>query len=178
MNMARYDLETEKRKLEEKFRHCRHKESQVSKESNPNTVKTKDAVNRKVDWVGKLKPKVPGWIIEEGSEKVVRVAPWVIKEQKKNLYCSLVGFSENQNSWTSADSTLAQAMLGKMPVNVLLLEDHVVWIQHRSEKEVHEVLKSAEGNSSPLPVLERWMDWLGSPPNPSWVRIKGLPLWA
>lgn len=178
MNMARYDLETEKRELEEKFRHCRHKESQVSKESNPNTVKTKDAVNRKVDWVGKLKPKVPGWIIEEGSEKVVRVAPWVIKEQKKNLYCSLVGFSENQNSWTSADSTLAQAMLGKMPVNVLLLEDHVVWIQLRSEKEVHEVLKSAEGNSSPLPVLERWMDWLGSPPNPSWVRIKGLPLWA
>lgn len=71
LNMARYDLETEKRELGEKFRCCRHKESQVSKESNPNTVKTKDAVNRKVDWVGKLKPKVAGWITEEGSEKVV-----------------------------------------------------------------------------------------------------------
>lgn len=91
----------------------------------------------------------------------------MIKEQKKNLYCSMVGFFENQNSWTSADSTIAQAMLGKMPVNVLLLEDHGVRIQLRSEKEVDEVLKSAEGISSPLPVLERWMDCLGSPPNPS-----------
>lgn len=38
-----------------------------------------------------------GWIVEEGTGKGVRVAPWVIKEQKKSLYSSLVGFLKSKS---------------------------------------------------------------------------------
>lgn len=34
---------------------------------------------------------IAGWIVEEGSMKGVRVAPWVVAEEIKPLYCSLVG---------------------------------------------------------------------------------------
>lgn len=34
------------------------------------------------------------WIINDGIEKRVHVAPWVVKDQKKTLFSSLVGFLE------------------------------------------------------------------------------------
>lgn len=48
-------------------------------------------------WADLFKPKAAGWIIDEGSEKGVRVAPWVIEEQKKALRCSLVGFLKTKS---------------------------------------------------------------------------------
>lgn len=33
-----------------------------------------------------------GWIVNAGEEKGVHVTPWVVAEETKNLYCSLVGF--------------------------------------------------------------------------------------
>ena len=38
-----------------------------------------------------------GWLVEEGEGKGVRVAPWVVKEQKKSLYNSLVGFLKSKS---------------------------------------------------------------------------------
>lgn len=40
----------------------------------------------------KMKPA--GWIVDDGKEKAVKVASWVVKEQKKSLFYSLVGFSK------------------------------------------------------------------------------------
>ena len=37
------------------------------------------------------KPRSTGWIVD-GKERGVRVASWVVKEQKKSLNCSPVGF--------------------------------------------------------------------------------------
>lgn len=36
----------------------------------------------------------------------------------------------------------------------------------------------SKGTASPSAVLERWMEFLGSPPCPVWVRFKGVPLQA
>lgn len=38
----------------------------------------------------RLHSKAAGWIVEERARRGVRVAAWVIKEQKTYLYCSLV----------------------------------------------------------------------------------------
>lgn len=51
-------------------------------------------------------------------------------------------------------------------------------MQFQSEEEVEEVLMVAKDQdiNSPFTVLERWMEHLGPPPCPSWVRVKGIPL--
>lgn len=36
---------------------------------------------------------VAGWVVEEGYKKGVRVAPWVLKNEKEVLLCSLVGLT-------------------------------------------------------------------------------------
>eukprot|EP00268_Persea_americana_P062626 TRINITY_DN80456_c0_g1_i1.p2 TRINITY_DN80456_c0_g1~~TRINITY_DN80456_c0_g1_i1.p2 ORF type:complete len:156 (-),score=29.04 TRINITY_DN80456_c0_g1_i1:37-504(-) len=48
-------------------------------------------------------------------------------------------------------------------------------MQFLTEKEVEEVL---EGGPSPFIALERWMECLGQPPRPCWIKIKGVPLHA
>ena len=65
---------------------------------------------------GKLHLGAAGWIVEEAIGKGVRVAPWVVKEQKKSLYNSLVGF------WPRAGRNLVT----EMPINIQKLEEEVV----------------------------------------------------
>lgn len=38
------------------------------------------------------KSRPAGWIVNDGKEKGVRVASWVAQDQKKALFCSIVGF--------------------------------------------------------------------------------------
>lgn len=121
-----------------------------------------------------------GWIVEEGTGKGVRVAPWVIKEQKKSLYSSLVGFLKSKSDGLKEVESWLECCWGKLPHNIQLLDNQVVWMQFPSLKEVEEVLfiAASRGFPSPFSVLERWMEVSGSPPNPSWVKVKGLPLQA
>lgn len=51
--------------------------------------------------------------MEEGTRRVVRVAPWVIKEQKNSLYSSLVGFLKSKNRWLAAGRKMVGKLLGK-----------------------------------------------------------------
>lgn len=55
-----------------------------------------------------------------------------------------------------------------------------MWMQFLTEKEVEEVLRNATRTEDPSPfiVLERWMEYLGHPPRPCWIKVKGMPLHA
>lgn len=44
-------------------------------------------------------------------------------------------------------------------------------------EEVLELVK-AKRTVSPFSLLERWMEWLGSPLRCSWIKVKGMPLQA
>lgn len=47
---------------------------------------------------GTAKNRVAGWIVYDGREKGMRVAPWVVKEQKKSLFNSLIGFLKDEDN--------------------------------------------------------------------------------
>lgn len=108
------------------------------------------------------------WIVEEGTRKGVRGAPWVIKEQKTSLYHSLVGFLKSKSGNIKQTEKWLDRCAGISPCNTQMLDDQVLWMQFSSRKEVKEVLPVAAspgGSPSPFSVLERWMEVLGSPPN-------------
>lgn len=91
--------------------------------------------------------------------------------------------SEVQIKGTGAGGTKAGEMVGedrRRPANIQMSDDQVVWLQFLMEKEVEEALEIAvsKGTASPSAVLERWMEFLGSPPCLVWVRFKGVPLQA
>lgn len=53
-------------------------------------------------------------------------------------------------------------------------------MQILTEKEVDEVLECASRQEGPSPfiALERWMECLGHPPRPCWIKIRGMHLHA
>lgn len=104
----------------------------------------------------------------------------MVKEQKKGLYCSLVGFLKSKLKGLVQVELRLERWWGRRPANIQMSDDQVVWLQFLMEKEVDEVLEIAvsKGTSSPSAVLERWMEILGSSPCPVWVRFKGVPLQA
>lgn len=112
--------------------------------------------------------RAAGYIVEEGTGRGVRVAPWVIKEQKKSLYSSLVGFLKSKSDGLKQVESWLESCWGKMPHNMQMLDDQVVWMQVSSPGEVEEILLLAATGDFPSPfsVLQRWMEVLGSPPNP------------
>lgn len=64
-----------------------------------------------------------------------------------------------------------------MPNKVRMLDDQVVWMKFMAEEDVEEVLENAackEGQSL-FYYLERWMECMGSPPRPCWIKVKGVP---
>lgn len=80
------------------------------------------------------------WIVEEGSEKGVRVAPWVVAAEIKPLYCSLVG------GWRGPGAVCTRQ-----------LGEHVVLMQISSEEEATQMLRLAlqKLTGSPFRVVER-----------------------
>lgn len=69
-----------------------------------------------------------------------RVASWVVKEKKKILFCSLVGFSASKSRGLRQAGQWLDHVWGKMQ----MLDELVVWIQFQSEAEVEEVLMAAK----------------------------------
>lgn len=61
----------------------------------------------------------------------------------------------------------------------MLLDDMVVLFPP-SKEDISEALEKATATSftSPFSALEKWMEFLGPPPHPSWVRVKGILLHA
>lgn len=65
-----------------------------------------------------------------------------------------------------------------MPVSFKLIDRDVVFMQHVFEKEVLEVLQCINGLATPFLVVDRWMEVIGFPPCPSWIKFSGVPLHA
>lgn len=65
-----------------------------------------------------------------------------------------------------------------MPVRIKLIDRDVVLMQFLSEKEVLEVLQCINGPVTPFLAVDRWMEVIGCPPHPSWVKFLGVPLHA
>lgn len=76
---------------------------------------------------------VAGWIVDDGK------VPWVIRKQKKTLFCSLISFLKSKSRVVQAEAWL-ESSGGRMPVKIQVLDDQVVWMEFLSEKEVDEVL--------------------------------------
>ena len=121
-----------------------------------------------------------GSLVEENTGNSVRVAPWVVKEQKKSLYKSLVGFLKSESVGLEQIEQWLLTSCGQMPLNIQKLDKQVIWLQFSSSGEVEEVLFeiASRGCSSPFSLIKRWMEVLGSPPIPTWVKVKGMPLQA
>ena len=116
--------------------------------------------------------------MEEDTGKGVRVAQWVVKEQKRSLFNSLVGFLKASSVSIEQIESWIYNCCGQLPLKLQKLEEQVVWLQLSSTSEVDDFLCiiTAMGGSSPFSMIERWMEVLGSPPKPIWVKVKGVPL--
>lgn len=109
--------------------------------------------------------RAEGYIVEEGTGRVIRVAPWVIKEQKKSLYSGLVGFLKSKSDGLKHVESWLEMCWGKMPHNMQMLDNQVVWMQVSSPGEVEEILFS-----QPLetlhPISQCWRDgWKSCDPH-------------
>lgn len=71
---------------------------------------------------------------------------------------------------------------GKMPAMTKLIDADTIIMEFLSDEEVEEVIRCVEAPSSslssPFLVVDRWMEVIGSPPKPCWVRFSGVPLHA
>lgn len=67
-----------------------------------------------------------GCIVEKGIEGGVRVALWVVKERKKALYNTLVGFLNSNAEGLEDVATWLETWWGKMAQNIQMLDAQVV----------------------------------------------------
>lgn len=87
----------------------------------------------------------------------------------------MVGFLKpNLGGETRVEAWLQDAW-GKMLIKTKLINADTILMQLLSDKEIHEVLNCAKHSSSPFPAVERWMEVIGAPPRPCWVRFYGSP---
>lgn len=84
--------------------------------------------------------RAAGWSVEEGMGRGVRVAPWVIKEQKRSLSNSLVCFSKSKSDGLKEVESWLESRWGKALQNLQMLDDQVIWMQFAPPGEVDEVL--------------------------------------
>lgn len=63
----------------------------------------------------------------------------------------------------------------KLTTSIKMLDLYTVQIQLSSNK-MDKMLAFIEDSSSPFAMLERWMEVVGFPPRPQFVKIFGVPL--
>lgn len=82
-------------------------------------------------WFSTLKPVFTrsgllnreGWITSDGPQQAVRVAPWVIEEEKKVLQYSLVWFLKIGLERTKAIESWLDSCWGEMAIRVKMLDE-------------------------------------------------------
>lgn len=77
---------------------------------------------------------VAGWIVDDGKVR------WVIRKQRKTLFCSLISFLKSKSRVVVQAEVWLESSGGRMPVKIQVLDDQVVWMEFLSEKEADEVL--------------------------------------
>lgn len=112
--------------------------------------------------------------MEEGGEKGVRVASWLIKQQKPHLFCSLVGFLKSKAEGLRQTELWIEKRWGKMPDKVQMLGQQAVWIKLLSENDLEEFLNKAAIERDSSPFCTREMDGVyGVSPYPSGAKNSG-----
>lgn len=120
-----------------------------------------------------------GWIIKSGQQQAVMVPPWVVEEEEKVLHLCLVGFLKSSLGGIREVESWLTNTWGRKPIDIKLLETDTVLLQVSSNEEVEEVICCAKDSpSSPFIVIDRWMEVIGSPPPPRWIKFCGVPLHA
>lgn len=110
---------------------------------------------------------------------MLRVAPWVMEEEKLALHFSLVGFLKFASITVSHIVSWLGRSWGKSAVGVKKMEADIVLLQFQSTEEAEEVLLCAKDNpSSPFLAIDRCMEVLEAPSHPQWVRMLGVPMHA
>lgn len=117
------------------------------------------------------------WAIK-GEISGVCVASWVVEEGKKDMHCSLIGFLKSSKDGLRRKDQWLNQECGILPVQLNLLDEWTVWMVFTSEEEVKVTHSRTAANpcQSPSSAIEKWMEVLGHPPRPCWVRIRGVPL--
>lgn len=110
-------------------------------------------LNHETNHSQSIKTDFAGWIIANGTEKGIRVAPWVVQEQKKNLFFSLIGFLKSCSDGLQKAEKWLDRCWGKKPVQIHLLDPCVVRMQFLSEQEVEDVLHCASSSDAPTVSL-------------------------
>lgn len=86
---------------------------------------------------GISKKSVAGWLVEEGEEKGVSVAPWVVVEEK-HLVCSIVGSLVGGGEGLHKIEGWVEKNWGKKPICIKRLKERSMLIQLCSAKEVNQ----------------------------------------
>lgn len=98
---------------------------------------------------------------------MVRVAPWVMEEKKRDLSFSLVGFLKSAGIAVNDVKLWLGRSWGKLAVEVKKMEADTVLLQFHSTEDVEEVLLCSKNNpSSPFLAIDRWMEVIRAPPHP------------
>lgn len=101
----------------------------------------------------------------------------MVEERKRSLKVYLVGFLKPAYSGTREVESWLDRFWGKTVVGVKSMEVDTRLIELASDKEVAKVPACAKDfSSSPFLVLEIWMEVIGSPTHPQWVKFSGVPL--
>lgn len=66
---------------------------------------------------------VADWIVDVGK------VPWVIRKQKKTLFCSLISFLKSKSRGVVQAEAWLESSGGRMPVKIQVLDDQVVWME-------------------------------------------------
>lgn len=84
----------------------------------------------------------------------MRVAPWVIAEEKKKLFCSIVGFLKGSGeSFTKLEDWLDE-IWGRRPVCIRRLKERTMLIQLSSAEEADQALQIVRGRIFGSPFID------------------------
>ena len=113
----------------------------------------------------RLHSKAAGWIVEERTRRGVRVASWVIKEQKTSLYCSPMGIlMSKSNGLKQAESRLENCRGKSLAIFKCW---KIRWsgcsFPHKERQKKCFWRQQIQKGPSPFSLLERWMEVLGPP---------------
>lgn len=75
---------------------------------------------------------------------MVRVAPWVVEEEKRSLQYCLIGSLRSTNDGIREVELWLERVWGKMIINSKMMDPHTVLIQLSSNQDIDEILAVQE----------------------------------
>lgn len=80
-----------------------------------------------------------GWVVKKGSQQMVRVAPWVIEEEKKTMYNCLVVFLQHFANGIRNVELWWERVLRELAISIKIMDADTMLIQLGLSKEIDAV---------------------------------------